>query len=539
MAGGGSNKKRFQYCSDLSGQEILYVRALQGHSGRNLIDRSLQHTVLIPNDFFEYTYHIGCAFSLHSIVNSGLKPGGQNLSKRQTVFFTSVDPTNKEHRDSNKIDLEAPRLAWYHQKKWKKHQTLVYWVDINLLSEELKFYQTRSNAIIFHDTLPAYCISKVVVMATGEVIYEKVYVSPRPPPTISFKDYWMKELDSEVAGSSKDTQRIQPEPKTQSSRTVRPVGGQASTKEIEKGILFDHEDVKHSTRTGRPVVGLESTHSCVSMPLKIEEDQTRTVKTRNIDFRVPGLSHAVVKEAEYLRVQELVKEIESHPHREALQADLQQNDVCNPFSNNSKAMICELGNVELFELCETIPKVQCSHCLLYWNEGIVYCTCGQFLVDSESRRKVHKLRLDAVSIPNYVMKKGRSHGARHAKTKEQKEYHVALNAWKRRCKKIDFQGGHFTGIHDRFLRDQVFRESQLAIGLTEQKCKEMDELAKEDHTYHLTEQRRYQGQRYLTLNKSGKNGSLKFRSDFRVGVSIKNRLHRESGEKVEELISPE
>ena len=45
----------------------------------------------------------------------------------------------------------------------------------------------------------------------------------------------------------------------------------------------------------------------------------------DIDFIVPGLSHAVVKEAEHLRVQE----IESHPHREALQADLQQNNVYN------------------------------------------------------------------------------------------------------------------------------------------------------------------------------------------------------------------
>ena len=60
--------------------------------------------------------------------------------------------------------------------------------------------------------------------------------------------------------------------------------------------------------------------------------------------------------------------------------------------------IRELGNVELFELCETIPKVQCSQCLLYWNQGIIYCTCGQFLVESESRRKVHKLRLDALSL---------------------------------------------------------------------------------------------------------------------------------------------
>ena len=73
----------------------------------------------------------------------------------------------------------------------------------------------------------------------------------------------------------------------------------------------------------------------------------------DINYRVSGLPHAFVKQAENFRVRELVKKIGSHPHREALQADLQQNGVYNPFSNNSKAMIREMGNVELFELCET------------------------------------------------------------------------------------------------------------------------------------------------------------------------------------------
>ena len=124
--------------------------------------------------------------NLHSIVNSGLIPGKQNLSKRQTVFFTSVDPMNKEHRDPNFIDLEAPRLAWYHQKVWKKHQNTVYWVDIKLAQKKgFKFYQTRSNAIILCDTLPAYCIPKAIMMKTGEIINEKLYESPRMTPKIS------------------------------------------------------------------------------------------------------------------------------------------------------------------------------------------------------------------------------------------------------------------------------------------------------------------------------------------------------------------
>ena len=117
--------------------------------------------------------------------------------------------------------------------------------------------------------------------------------------------------------------------------------------------------------TGRPV---ESEQSIGLFTQREEID---------IDFRVSGLPHAVVKQAENFRVRERVKKIESHPHRQALQADLQQNNAYNPFSDESKAMIREMGNVELFELCETIPKVQCSESLLYWNRG-------HLLVESES-----------------------------------------------------------------------------------------------------------------------------------------------------------
>ena len=70
LAAGGGAKIRFQYCSDDSGI-IVYFRALQGHSGRNLIDPSLQDNVAIQSGFFQHIYHIGCAFNLHYIINSG------------------------------------------------------------------------------------------------------------------------------------------------------------------------------------------------------------------------------------------------------------------------------------------------------------------------------------------------------------------------------------------------------------------------------------------------------------------------------------
>ena len=96
MAGGGGKKKRYQYCTDSSGV-ILCLRALQGHSGRSLIDLTLQDKVVIPNNFFQYIHHVGCAINLNSINNSGLIPGVQNSSKRQRVFFLPVDPMDKSH----------------------------------------------------------------------------------------------------------------------------------------------------------------------------------------------------------------------------------------------------------------------------------------------------------------------------------------------------------------------------------------------------------------------------------------------------------
>ena len=169
----------------------------------------------------------------------------------------------------------------------------MYWVDIKLAQQKgFKFYQTRSNAIILHETLPAYCIPKVVRMETGEVIHEKVYASPRPPPKISLKHDWMKEFGSEVARQAKSSQPTQPNPNPNHDRTVRPVACSQS----ERSILNEV----------------------------------------NIDFRISGLPHSVVKQAENSRVRELVKKIENNPHRQSLQDDLQQNNAYNPFCENQR-----------------------------------------------------------------------------------------------------------------------------------------------------------------------------------------------------------
>ena len=89
---------------------------------------------------------------------------------------------------------------------------------------------------------------------------------------------------------------------------------------------------------------------------------------------------------------------------------------------------------------------------LYWNQGIVYCTCGHLLRENKSSRRIHGWQLDILSIPNCVIKKGRPHGNRHGKTEEQIKHHIAHNLRKRCIKK------GFGGIRDRFQKDSALIE---------------------------------------------------------------------------------
>ena len=199
------------------------------------------------------------------------------------------------------------------------------------------------------------------------------------------------------------------------------------TRSCHENIRFNVGDESLRDRTGQPVVSHD----------EFSHEQTMLNEV-NIDFRIPGLPHSVVKQVESSRVRELVQKIENHPDRHALQQDLRQNKAYNPFSEESKRMIQDVGNVELFELIETDPKTQCKACLSYWSEGIIYCTCGHLIKETVANRRFIVYTMDLLSIPEYVIKKGRPHGHRYGKRPEDKEYHLVHNL-KKRCKKSGIQ----------------------------------------------------------------------------------------------------
>ena len=119
----------------------------------------------------------------------------------------------------------------------------------------------------------------------------------------------------------------------------------------------------------------------------------------DIEFRISGLPDSVVKQAQNSRVRELVKKIENHLRQHALQRDLQQIEAYNPFSMMTKQMIQDVG-------------------LSYWSEGMICCTCGHLLKENVANRSFIENTLDLLSIPEYLIKKGRPHGHRYGKTAE-------------------------------------------------------------------------------------------------------------------------
>ena len=214
-------------------------------------------------------------------------------------------------------------------------------------------------------------------------------------------------------------------------RTGRPVNthdvtnvtDSSQTRSAHESETFNVEDEILRKRTERSVADHDVSH------------ESMMVNEADMDFRIPGLPHSVVKHAQSTSVRELIQKIENHPDRHALQQDLRQNQSFNPFSPESKQMIQDVGNIELCELLETEPKTQCTVCLSYWNIGILYCTCGHFLhKERGANQKFINYTMDLLSVPEYVIKKGRPHGHRYGKKPGDKEYYTA-NQLKKKCKK--------------------------------------------------------------------------------------------------------
>ena len=141
--------------------------------------------------------------------------------------------------------------------------------------------------------------------------------------------------------------------------------------------------------------------------------------------------------------------------------------------------------------------------------------CGHFLRKGteEKKNSFNTQWISCLFLTTISRKGGKKPGDR--------EYYIA-HSLKKKCKKKDF-----LGIHDRFTRDEKFRKNMIDNGRTEEICRQMDDLADEDHTHHLTSQEHfyYKSNWWIRSNKIGSDTTpIRHRSDFKQALSTLPQL---------------
>ena len=187
--------------------------------------------------------------------------------------------------------------------------------------------------------------------------------------------------------------------------------GRNTSRSQEINVNSFNEDLSSSDRTGRRVetevnqtrsfednksLNFEQTHErtgwlvncsdAVHHEIKMLNTDNELLRERieaDMDFKLPGLPHSIVKHAHSTSVRQLIQKIENHPDRHVLQQDLRQNQKI--LCPEPKQTIQDVGNIELCELLETEPKTQCTVCLYTGTLASSIARAGTSCVKEEVR----------------------------------------------------------------------------------------------------------------------------------------------------------
>ena len=206
----------------------------------------------------------------------------------------------------------------------------------------------------------------------------------------------------------------------------------------------------------------------------------------------------------------------------------------NHSSQESKDLILEMGNTEIFEFHETSSKRQCPDCALYWEIGIVYCSCGKCMQPTETSRQFNKDRFDMLSIPGYVIKENQFRGVRHGQSLRQTMYHKGRDMLSKAKNTKEWS------LNKLFLKGGIRTQNIARI------CLNMDgQKNKSDNTTHShwktipmkLREKNWQ----IVVNEEGKQGLMRQRPDFCEAKHTYRQLHKEHVESTGEgnsLIHP-
>ena len=235
-------------------------------------------------------------------------------------------------------------------------------------------------------------------MKTGEKLYEKQYLSPRPPPKISLMHDLNWTQGNNVQGSTVEHrpvgklvqqslgETVQPGsskptqfPKPIEDRSGRPVAQEivgksqeelSSSDKLGRLVSKEEQHVRNHDSSGKP--DREETQHTVQEDCHLKSrDQADkfdlATDEGNIDFNISGISNEAVKRSKNFNILQVIRRITRHPQKQAVQNDLDKEQSFNAFSDESKRAIMDAGNIEISEIVNAEPKWQCKSCLNHCN----------------------------------------------------------------------------------------------------------------------------------------------------------------------------
>ena len=401
------NNTRFEYCED-SKKSLTNFRAIQGHSGGVTIAPELMEHILIPYDWKEFVFHRGCSFSMEN----GLIAGGkQSKEGRQTIFFTPLNPFGvNPDEEAPSDDFTIPRKVQYHSN-WKHDQDAVNWVKLSRAQDQgLRFWQTKSRAIIVRNPMPADCIYRVISQNGGRTLSARLS-TPRLAPKVTLRSNWQ----------SQQQQR-------QSLVVCLPAPGNWMRSKTENG------DVK-----GKPqriqVLPVPGNWSGILCHLLTKSLNSKSIFEWKEYLEMP--SWTTNKKLEKLKIGSCTKSFCN---------DLKKKgDMI--FSKESSRVIYETDNLELIKLTQTSLETR--------TRGIEHVSMWRLAPTQSRYYEQNRVTFAALKTPYYratiILSRGRKHGHNHW---QKKDHAKAVDA-KRGAKK---RGDHPSQL-SRWQNDEKHRAS--------------------------------------------------------------------------------
>ena len=189
-----------------------------------------------------------------------------------------------------------------------------------------------------------------------------------------------------------------------------------------------------------------------------------------VDLRIEGVAHDVIlKDEEWMgQTHEEVGKLRKASYTKSIREDQRKPENYMIFSEESRRIIHELGNIELYELGQMSSTIQCHFCYKHMPEGLRICICGMCLRPDEDTISKIEARFKTLIVPHYFAHINRSRGEKCGESKWHKDHWKAVDATRGANK-----NGHDT-VTIRWQADEQHREAQLAHGWTEEYFKYFD-----------------------------------------------------------------